>query len=141
RYGLLWRNRRVSEGFTELFGWFFLPLADLAAIDHHVVLVRGPVDTDRTEGKLLEAHTLLWRILYLLGMIQNISAVTFAVCDMARSVAFYRKLGFELVYGGERAAFSSLKGGSAFVNLAASPGYEHRWWGRASFRVHDADAP
>ncbi len=36
---------------------------------------------------------------------------------MGRSVAFYRKLGFELVNGGERATFSSLKAGSAFVNL------------------------
>jgi len=50
-------------------------------------------------------------------MIHGISAVTFAVCDMGRSVAFYRKLGFELVNGGERATFSSLKAGSAFVNL------------------------
>jgi len=73
-------------------------------------------------------------------MIQSISAVTFAVRDMARSVAFYRKLGFELVYGGELATFSSLKAGTAYVNLAANPGYEHRWWGRAIFRVDDADA-
>src|SRR6266576_3246831 len=74
------------------------------------------------------------------GMIQSISAVTFAVRDMARSVAFYRKLGFELVYGGELATFSSLKAGTAYVNLAANPGYEHRWWGRAIFRIDDADA-
>jgi catechol 2,3-dioxygenase-like lactoylglutathione lyase family enzyme len=73
-------------------------------------------------------------------MIQSISAVTFAVRDMARSVEFYRKLGFELVYGGERATFSSLKSGAAYVNLAASPGYEHRWWGRAIFRVDDVGA-
>ena len=73
-------------------------------------------------------------------MIQHISAVTFAVRDMARSVEFYRKLGFEPVYGGERAEFSSLKGGATFVNLVASSGYEHRWWGRAIFRVDDADA-
>jgi len=73
-------------------------------------------------------------------MILHISAVTFAVRDMPRSVAFYRKLGFEPVYGGERATFSSLKAGGAFVNLAASPGYEHRWWGRAIFRVDDVDA-
>jgi catechol 2,3-dioxygenase-like lactoylglutathione lyase family enzyme len=44
-------------------------------------------------------------------MIQHISAVTLAVADMIRSIAFYRKLGFELVYGGERAAFSSLRPG------------------------------
>jgi len=73
-------------------------------------------------------------------VIQHISAVTFAVRDMARSVEFYQKLGFELVYGGERAAFSSLKAGEAFVNLSASPEYEHQWWGRAIFRVDDADA-
>src|SRR5437762_242633 len=50
-------------------------------------------------------------------MIQDISAVTFAVRDMARSVEFYRKLGFELVYGGEQAAFSSLKAGAACPQL------------------------
>jgi len=73
-------------------------------------------------------------------MIQQISAVTFAVRDMARSVDFYRKLGFELVYGGEGTPFSSLKAGEAFVNLLASPEYEHSWWGRTIFRVEDADA-
>lgn len=72
-------------------------------------------------------------------MIQHISAVTFAIRDMARSVEFYRKLGFELVYGDEQARFSSLKAGGAFVNLIASPEYAHRWWGRAIFRVDDAD--
>ena len=72
-------------------------------------------------------------------MIQLISAVTFAVRDMARSVEFYKKLGFELLYGGESAAFSSLKAGEAFVNLSANPGYEHRWWGRVIFRVVDVD--
>ncbi len=74
------------------------------------------------------------------GMIQHISAVTFAIRDMARSVEFYQKLGFELLYGGERAAFSSLKAGGAFVNLSTSPGYEPGWWGRAIFRVDDVDA-
>jgi catechol 2,3-dioxygenase-like lactoylglutathione lyase family enzyme len=73
-------------------------------------------------------------------MIRHISAVSFAVRDMSRSIEFYRKLGFELRYGGDRAAFSSLQSGEAFVNLVASPGYEHRWWGRAIFRVDDADA-
>ena len=50
-------------------------------------------------------------------MIRLISAVTFAVRDMARAIEFYKKLGFELLYGGERATFSSLKAGEAFVNL------------------------
>jgi catechol 2,3-dioxygenase-like lactoylglutathione lyase family enzyme len=73
-------------------------------------------------------------------MIQHISAATFAVRDMARSVDFYKKLGFELLYVGDHAAFSSLKAGEAFVNLSADPRYEHRWWGRAIFRVDDVDA-
>ena len=72
-------------------------------------------------------------------MIQRISAVTFAVRDMACSVESYGKLGFALQYGGGGAAFSSLKAGDAFVNLVAKPGYEHRWWGRAIFRVDDVD--
>jgi hypothetical protein len=56
-------------------------------------------------------------------MIQLVSAFTFNVRDMARSVEFYQKLGFELLYGGESATFSSLKAGEAFVNLSANPGY------------------
>jgi catechol 2,3-dioxygenase-like lactoylglutathione lyase family enzyme len=72
-------------------------------------------------------------------MIQHISAVTLAVDDMIRSIEFYRKLGFELVYGGERAAFSSLRAGEAFVNLMASGAHDQRWWGRVIFRVDDVD--
>ena len=56
--------------------------------------------------------------------IKHISAVTFAVRDMARAIEFYQKLGFELIYGGQGSAFSSLLAGEAFVNLAATPGYE-----------------
>jgi catechol 2,3-dioxygenase-like lactoylglutathione lyase family enzyme len=66
-------------------------------------------------------------------MIQLISAATFNVRDMARSVEFYQKLGSELVYGGESATFSSLKAGEALVNLSANPGYQHRSWGRVGF--------
>ena len=73
------------------------------------------------------------------GVIQHISAVTFAVHDMARSIGFYKKLGFELLYGVEGAAFSTLKAGKAFVNLVASPEYEYQWWGRAIFRVDGVD--
>ncbi len=73
-------------------------------------------------------------------MIQHISAVTLAVHDMIRSIEFYRKLGFELVYGGKSAAFSSLRAGEALVNLIASATYEQKWWGRVIFRVDDIDA-
>ena len=59
--------------------------------------------------------------------------------DLGRSLAS-RKIGFELLYGGERTAFSSLRAGEAFVNLVTSPAYEPRWWGRVIFRVDDVDA-
>src|SRR5204862_1173681 len=72
-------------------------------------------------------------------MIQLISAATFNVRDMARSLKFYQKLGFEVLYGGESTTFSSLKAGEAFVNLSASPGYQHTSWGRVVFRVVDVD--
>ena len=42
--------------------------------------------------------------------IEKISAITFRVVDMGRSVRFYRDvLGMELLYGGEGAGFSSLR--------------------------------
>ena len=78
--------------------------------------------------------------------IKHISAVTFAVRDMACAIEFYRKLGFSLIYGDDDAAFSSLRAGEAFVNFAAGsqcteePPYNRRWWGRAIFRVDDVDA-
>ena len=34
-------------------------------------------------------------------MIESISAVTLATHDMARAVAFYRMLGFEIIHGGD----------------------------------------
>src|SRR5436309_3182480 len=73
-------------------------------------------------------------------MIQRISAVTLAVRDMARSIEFYEKLGFVVIYGGNDSFFTSLQSGDAFVNLAASPSYRGEWWGRVIFRVDDADA-
>ena len=73
-----------------------------------------------------------------MGEVEHISAVTFAVRDIARSVAFYRKLGFFISRGGEDASFSSLRFGEAFVNRATSS-YERQAWGRVIFRVTDAD--
>ena len=72
--------------------------------------------------------------------VQHISAVTLAVRNMARSAAFYQRLGFDLTHGGSEAPFTSLRFGEAFVNLVATPEYEPRWWGRAIFRVDDVDA-
>jgi catechol 2,3-dioxygenase-like lactoylglutathione lyase family enzyme len=74
-------------------------------------------------------------------MIESISAVTLATHDMRRSVGFYRLIGFQLLYGGEDAGFSSFAAGSNFINLIAQP-TERRWswWGRLIFYVSDVDA-
>ena len=75
-----------------------------------------------------------------MSSVVNISAVTFAVSDMARSVRFYRSLGLEMLYGGEEASFTSFQAGESFVNLIGTKGYEGRWWGRTILRVDDVDA-
>jgi uncharacterized glyoxalase superfamily protein PhnB len=74
-------------------------------------------------------------------MIESISAVTLATHDMRRAVRFYRMLGFQLLYGGEDAAFTSFRAGGNFLNLIAQPA-ERRWswWGRLIFYESDVDA-
>jgi uncharacterized glyoxalase superfamily protein PhnB len=74
-------------------------------------------------------------------VIEALSAVTLATHDMARSVRFYRSLGFMVRYGGETAHFTSFAVGSSYLNLIAQPP-ERRWswWGRAIFYVADVDA-
>ena len=47
-------------------------------------------------------------------MIESVSAVTLATHNMPRAVAFYRMLGFEILYGGDDAAFKSLRAGTSF---------------------------
>ena len=74
--------------------------------------------------------------------IEKISAVTFRVVNMKASVQFYRKvLGMELLYGGERASFSSLRANdseSAILNLEQGESVSR--WGRLIFHVADVDA-
>jgi predicted enzyme related to lactoylglutathione lyase len=74
-------------------------------------------------------------------MIDSISAVTLATHDMARAVGFYRLIGFDMLYGGDTAAFTSFKAGAGFLNLIAQPD-ERRWswWGRLIFYETDVDA-
>ena len=69
-------------------------------------------------------------------MITGISAITLATHDMRRAVRFYRLLGFEMLYGGEDAGFTSFKAGGEFLNLIAQPA-ERRWswWGRSSSTI------
>lgn len=72
--------------------------------------------------------------------VKHISAVTLAVRSMARSVDFYRKLGLELSFGGEDAAFSSFRLGRDSLNLVLAPSEGLGWWGRAIFRVEGVDS-
>lgn len=71
--------------------------------------------------------------------VENISAITLFVSDMARSCEFYRALGFALKYGGESAAFTSFHAGSSYLNLANHPSPATQW-GRVIFYVDDVDA-
>lgn len=71
--------------------------------------------------------------------IEGISAVTVFGADMARSVAFYTALGFEIVHGGAGSAFSSFRAGTGYVNVARGQ-VPATLWGRAIIYVSDVDA-
>jgi catechol 2,3-dioxygenase-like lactoylglutathione lyase family enzyme len=72
-------------------------------------------------------------------MITALSAVTLATNDMAASVRFYGLCGFEMLFGGEEASFTSFRAGSGYLNLIAQAA-EVEWWGRAIFYESDVDA-
>jgi catechol 2,3-dioxygenase-like lactoylglutathione lyase family enzyme len=75
-----------------------------------------------------------------LNSIEALSAVTLLVADMARSVRFYEALGFDRIYGGENADFTSYRAGGGYLNLglrADSSG--NSVWGRTIFYVGDVD--
>jgi catechol 2,3-dioxygenase-like lactoylglutathione lyase family enzyme len=77
--------------------------------------------------------------------IESLSAVTLGVTDMPASVTFYLALGFEMLYGGPDATFSSFRAGPGYLNLqytgtgplVMAERAEH--WGRAIFYVADVD--
>jgi catechol 2,3-dioxygenase-like lactoylglutathione lyase family enzyme len=74
-------------------------------------------------------------------MIESISALTLATHDMPRAVRFYVALGFDLIYGGADARFTSFRAGSGYLNLTAQPDdRQWAWWGRAILYVADVDA-
>jgi len=71
-------------------------------------------------------------------MIDSISAITLATHDMGRAVRFYSVLGFEIIFGGEAAAFTSFRAGRCYLNLIAQPAERTwSWWGRVIF--YDTD--
>jgi catechol 2,3-dioxygenase-like lactoylglutathione lyase family enzyme len=75
--------------------------------------------------------------------VRSLSAITLAVSDVARSVAFYRALGFQLFAGDERSTFVTFRAGpKSFLNLQHDPAHAPvpRIWGRVIFWVEDVDA-
>jgi catechol 2,3-dioxygenase-like lactoylglutathione lyase family enzyme len=74
-------------------------------------------------------------------MIESISAITLATHNMSRAVRFYRMLGFEIVHGGNDAAFTSFRAGTNYLNLIAQPAERNwSWWGRVVFYHSDVDS-
>ena len=72
-------------------------------------------------------------------MIQHVSAVTFAVAEMGRSIGFYEALGFSIFHGGPDSEFTTMQSNEAYVNLILTPDYQKIFWGRTIFRVENVD--
>ena len=72
--------------------------------------------------------------------IDHISGVTLAVREMAESVAFYGKLGFEVSYGGSDAPFTTMRAGQSVVNLRQEATSGGGAWNRVILRVRGVDA-
>ncbi len=79
----------------------------------------------------------------MLPVYESISAVTLLVANMGTSMKFYNSLGFEVLFGGADANFTSLRVGAGFLNLqvdvlsTVAPGAP---WGRVVIWVGDVDA-
>lgn len=70
----------------------------------------------------------------------RVDAVTLAVRDMARSVAFYEALGLRIDFGGAGEAFTTLKDGGATVNLLLDERRDPAaFWGRYILHHEDVD--
>jgi len=72
--------------------------------------------------------------------IDHISAVTLAVPAMADAVAFYRRLGFEVSYGGPDAPFTTLRAGESVINLRRGDTATRDPGVRVILRVRGVDA-
>ena len=73
-------------------------------------------------------------------MVQQISAVTLAVQDMARAVEFYQdKVGLKMLYGGGDASFTSFEIGEGYLNLRLATEGGWSWWGVLILYVDDVD--
>ncbi|HVJ56209.1 MAG TPA: VOC family protein [Terrimicrobiaceae bacterium] len=73
-------------------------------------------------------------------MVEKISAVTLRVTNMQASVRFYKNvLGLEIIYGGERSPFTSLRTAEGTPILNLEEGDPTIRWGRLIFHVSDVD--
>ncbi len=72
--------------------------------------------------------------------IQHRTAGNLAVQDMAQSVDFYRKLGLELVYGGEHSSFTVFRGSEAYINLRPISSQAGRRSSRIIVLVEEVDS-
>ena len=72
--------------------------------------------------------------------IEHISAVTVAVLEMSESVAFYKKLGLDVSYGGPDAPFTTMRAGQSVINLRRAPTRTGNPWSRVILRVRGVDA-
>jgi uncharacterized glyoxalase superfamily protein PhnB len=75
------------------------------------------------------------------GKIRQISAVTLVTADMRAAVSFYEAMGFETLYGGADAAFTSFRVGDGYLNLQLDATFTRAAdvWGRVIFYVDDVD--
>ncbi len=72
--------------------------------------------------------------------VQQISAITLAVQDMARAVDFYEaKVGLKMLYGGGNASFTSFEIGEGYLNLILATEGGWSWWGRLILHVDEVD--
>ena len=72
--------------------------------------------------------------------IQHFTAVNLAIQDMARSVNFYRKLGLELLYGGEHSSFTTFRGSEGYINLRPISSEVVKRSSRVIFLVEEVDS-
>jgi catechol 2,3-dioxygenase-like lactoylglutathione lyase family enzyme len=72
--------------------------------------------------------------------IDHISGVTLAGRDMAESVGFYQKLGFDVSYGGPGASFTTMRAGQSVINLREAASSGGSSWNRVILRVRGVDA-
>lgn len=70
----------------------------------------------------------------------EINAITLAVADMDRSLAFYRRVGMPIEFRAEDDSFTTLRHGGNYVNLQRDPAHcPPHIWGRVILWVPDPD--